>query len=443
VKNGIRAAFAAIETRLLKAASPGIRPGLSRLARLLRRLGNPENDFPAIHVVGTNGKGSTAASLDAIFRCSGRRSALYTSPHLDILGERLRMNGTSVSPTLWEAEEDMLYRALREDPFLRQMPPTFFELLTALCFCVLRSAAPDVVVMEAGMGGRLDATNAAKQVLLSVITPVALDHEEYLGTSLHSIGMEKFAVVRPRTPALYSGEPPELEELFLERCSLAKAEPYVFRRTWRVEHPVVEEEGCSYELFGPGFDGKVLKTSLVGRHQINNSALAAAGAILLGQRIPGITSSSIQAGLKATDWPGRGELLPGSPPILLDGAHNPHGARALASLLRDVWGKTQPKTILFAAMRDKDSKSSLELLRPVADRLICTSVPGMSRCETSAVLVEMAKAAGWTSPVSEEDPLRALAMAEQSASMVVVCGSLYLVGWMRSRLVPERRIDFA
>jgi folylpolyglutamate synthase/dihydropteroate synthase len=110
--------------------------------------------------------------------------------------------------------------------------------------------------MEAGMGGRLDATNAAKQVLLSVITPVAHDHEEYLGTSLRSIGMEKFAVVRPETPALYSGEPPELEDLFLERCSLAKAEPHVFRRIWCVEHPVVEEEGCSYELFGPGFDEK-------------------------------------------------------------------------------------------------------------------------------------------------------------------------------------------
>ncbi|NLD06487.1 MAG: bifunctional folylpolyglutamate synthase/dihydrofolate synthase, partial [Synergistaceae bacterium] len=187
--------FRNIETTLQYLASPGIRPGLARLSHLFLLLGNPERKFKAVHVVGTNGKGSTAATLSSILKESGCKTALYTSPHLVCFGERLLVGGEEALPEKWERALEIIETELRSSERLIADPPTYFELTTAAAFIIIAEEEVDIAVVEAGLGGRLDATNILSNVLLTLITPIGIDHSEYLGNSLDSVAKEKFAVM--------------------------------------------------------------------------------------------------------------------------------------------------------------------------------------------------------------------------------------------------------
>ncbi len=210
--------FNYLESRLINISSPGVRPGLKRISRLLASLGNPHLGIPAVHVVGTNGKGSTAASLSAIFSASGYRTALYTSPHLIHMGERLKINEQMVAEEKWSDHFKRLDAALKEDGRLKSDPPTLFELITALSLSIMAEEMPNVAIVEAGLGGRLDATNLINPVAMSVITSIAMDHESFLGDTIFKIGEEKLAVLRPHGRAFFSGEPEELVPLFKALC---------------------------------------------------------------------------------------------------------------------------------------------------------------------------------------------------------------------------------
>jgi len=434
---GVENPWDPLEDRLMKAASPGIRPGLARISRLLGLLGHPERAVPALHVVGTNGKGSTCAFLDSILRAQGYRTALYTSPHLEYPGQRLTLGGNPLSPQEWERAAEEIWGALDRDQELRANPPTFFELVTAVTFCLLRIQAPDVVVLEAGLGGRLDATNMASRVLLSVVTPIAKDHEEFLGSTLEAIAAEKFAVIRPGGRAIFAGEPPELEGAFRDRALRGGIEGRVLSSEWRLREEALSPAGGRFSLYGRSKGWEGLEISLLGPHQLRNAALAVAGLDLIGDILP-VTEGALRKGLSLARWPGRGELFPGDPPVLLDGAHNPHGVAALTETLGRLWGPRAPRTVVFASMKDKDYQGALRQLLAVGSELICTRVTGNARSAAPDDLLRQARHAGWRDVSSVEVPEEALARARARGRLVVVCGSLYLLGILRPLLTEGR-----
>ena len=228
--------FSSLEKLIQLNSSPGIRPGLDRIKSLLDILGNPQNSFSSIHIVGTNGKGSTTAFLESILRTHGLRTGQYTSPHLVDMSERVLVNGNPLPPETWNRIVRKVIQAISTDIRLSNDPPSFFETLTASAFLMMEEEDIDIAVVEAGMGGRLDATNLLGKVLLSVITPIAMDHAEFLGNSIKEIAFEKFSVIRNRGRAIFSGGGKDLEDLFLQVCAEKNAKGTILDRKWIVVH---------------------------------------------------------------------------------------------------------------------------------------------------------------------------------------------------------------
>ncbi|MEA4881986.1 MAG: folylpolyglutamate synthase/dihydrofolate synthase family protein [Synergistaceae bacterium] len=430
--------FEELEGYFSSIASPGIRPGLERIEMLLESLGRPQDRFPAVHIVGTNGKGSTAAFTESILRSSGYRTALYTSPHLESPAERLQIAGKTLSLKDWSRAALTAGEALSSTPPLRENPPTFFEIVTAAAFLLCEEKGIDIAVVEAGLGGRLDATNLLGRVVLTLIASISIDHSEFLGNSIESIAAEKFAVMRPSVPAWFSGSPPELIPLFLETAEKIGALPHVAPLENTPSGVSLSEEGVRFALTLFGREVP-FSPSLAGAYQVENALLAISGALSLKSSFPGITLGSIQEGIARARWPGRFEILRKDPPLILDGGHNPEGIRRLVETVRTLYGDRK-LAIVFAAMKDKEYSQSLSLLQCIGSALHCTAVPGHDRAAPPSLLAEAARTAGWPEKQIREfgDPFAALEAAEQTGEGVLCCGSLYLVGFLRERLRRER-----
>ena len=428
------ASFGELEAFLGSLSSAGIRPGLDRIGALLHRLGNPENRFPSVHIVGTNGKGSTAAFTERILRESGYRTALYTSPHLESPSERLLLDGVPLPLGKWYSASLTVAGAMKEDPLLRNDPPSFFETVTAVAFLLCAEEGVDIAVVEAGLGGRLDATNLLGRVVLTLVASISMDHTEFLGNTLESIAGEKFAVMRKGTPAFFSGSPTSLVPLFLRRASEIGAEAHVSASECSVSGLQLSEDGISY-LFRSKDTAIPIQTSLPGIYQAENSSLAAAGALRLSESFPGITPETIRCGILRAKWPGRFEVLRKEPPMVLDGGHNPDGIRRLAETLSLMW-KGKRTGIVYAAMKDKDYRQCLSLLKAPGRRLFCTCVPGMLRSASPEEIAEAALSVGWSREETRSfsDPLEAAAAAERETEAVIFCGSLYFIGFLRGPL---------
>ncbi|MDD3916664.1 MAG: bifunctional folylpolyglutamate synthase/dihydrofolate synthase [Synergistaceae bacterium] len=443
--------FEDLEDFFSRLASPGIRPGLERIARLLKQLGNPEKRFSAIHIVGTNGKGSTAAFTERILRESGYTTALYTSPHLESPAERLLFSGVPLSLEEWSACAFEVEDALNDDPTLREDPPTFFEIVTATAFLLCEHRDVDIAVVEAGLGGRLDATNLLGNICLTLITSISMDHMDFLGDTLESIAGEKFAVMRTRTPAVFSGTPAQLVPLFRSTANELGALPNTTAELCSCEEIRNESGRLSYvyRLLHPAllssiggeaksFDQNAVipvSTSLRGMYQIENSVLAISGILLLVSCFPKITSDTIRRGIAAARWPGRFETIDSTPPLVLDGGHNPGGVEKLTESLGAVYGGKKIG-VVYGCMKDKAYPECLELLRKVCSSLYCVSVPENPRAAQPELLAETARSHGWKpEDISVlHDPLEAIRVASLSNEVVVCCGSLYLIGYVKSRL---------
>lgn len=426
--------FDDVEKLVTRFASPGIRPGLDRIERLLTLLGDPQGICPAVHVVGTNGKGSTCAMLDSVFRASGYKTALYTSPHLESPGERLLVNGKPLTPERWMAAAQKTIAALEDDAVLRSDPPSYFELVTAAAFLLIAEERVEVAVVEAGLGGRLDATNLLSKVVCSAVCSISMDHTEYLGDTLEKIAGEKFAVVRSGISACYLGDAPELIPLFEEFCSRAGAFPFVVSRDARIEVASVTDEGCLFDYYAPGLKLKRARTGLVGRYQLSNAALA----LLVLSRLTGqfsrLTESAIRSGLWNARWPGRLEIVSRNPMIVLDGGHNPDGVTKLVESLAELWGNKKIG-LVYGVMKDKDYEGCLRILNGLNPAFYATCVPGMERSLSPDLLADSARGLTWRTPVrSFADPLEALDAALVENDVSVVCGSLYLIGHIRPRI---------
>lgn len=417
-----------VDSYITALSSPGINPGLERVSALLDLLGNPEAGFPSVHVVGTNGKGSTSAMIDSSFRAAGYRSALYTSPHLVHFGERLLVNGEPVTSKLWMESLKKIGSVIDENKFFRDNRPTYFEILTVAAILLMSESSLDVAVVEAGMGGRLDATNRLSDVRLSVVTPIAMDHCEYLGDTLDAVAGEKFAVVRPCGKAIFAGDGDgHLSDRFASLCDEIWAEWVVADKFYPLISVGSDFSGTSFKICSP--EGEVeLRTSLLGLYQARNGRLAYGACKLLQGDFPKMTDLTISQGLLDAHWPGRLEVIDCSKgKVIIDGAHNPHGMAALVEALPNLIGNSDIG-VVYTSMNDKDYGSVLELLSKIPCHLFCTSIPDNPRSATSNEILERVKSLDWPGPVEGCDyPEEALRRALDRHPLVLCCGSLYLV----------------
>jgi dihydrofolate synthase/folylpolyglutamate synthase len=428
---------------------------LAHMRVLLAAMNHPESAFPSVLIAGTNGKGSTAATLASILRASGLKTGLYTSPHLMRINERIRVNGEEISDDDFaglHGEVDHVAERLVEKAEL-PWHPSFFEMMTAIAFAYFARARVEIAVLEVGMGGRLDATNVVEP-LVSVITDVSLDHQKFLGNTVGEIAREKVGIIRPGGVVVTLPQQPEANDVIgntildlgARGVSAAQYVPpvspnsaqYLVPSTQKNSFSTSDSQSASnnaeylnqYPLQIMGKEIQV-RTTLVGRHQLRNVALAIAAAEELSkQGFAGITAESIERGIRETRWPGRLQVVSrdGWPEIVLDVAHNPAGAWALRSALSERY-ENRPLVFVFGAMRDKAISEMTEILFPLAERVIATR-PENPR-SASPEEIQQAGARTGTEIESVAEIPAALARARQIAvpgTVIVVTGSIYLVG---------------
>lgn len=399
----------------------GIKPGLGPMKTLLADLGAPQTGMRNVLVAGTNGKGSVARAISASLVEAGEVTGLYTSPHLQHVGERVQVSG---APTP-DAELDELIGRVR--PAAERNENTFFEVITAVALLRFAEAGVSTAVLEVGLGGRLDATNAVEPAL-SVITSVALDHTAVLGNTLELIAAEKAGILRPTVPALsgvVEGGPAEVIARRAAEIGAPLAQYGVafwgsdIRLAW-------DETSFTWRHPGAASDGAKVVSSFVGRHQVVNLALALEAAAALG-----VSLQAALAGVAAARWPGRLEPFTWKGRrVVLDGAHNPAAATALAAAIRELTGGAA--VLVFGASADKDVAGVVQLLAPLAGRVVVTRAARSPRAMHPAELAALVPGASVTDdPVSA---LRAAGELTQPGDTIVVAGSLFLVGEMRDLL---------
>jgi dihydrofolate synthase / folylpolyglutamate synthase len=410
---------------------------LEHMRVLAAALGDPQTTFPSVLIAGTNGKGSTSATLASILQAAGYRVGLYTSPHLVRVNERVRIDGAEI------ADDDFARFYFQVDDTARKLvdegklpaPPSFFESMTALAFTAFAAAGVDVAVLEVGMGGRLDATNIVEPVV-SVITDISLDHTEWLGPTITDIAREKAGILRENGVMVTLPQHPEANYALGEVATRlhvrgVNAAEYIPSRT---THSEAERNHYSLQVEGQGVE---VNSPLTGQHQQRNIALAIAAAVeLRNNHSYKFATSDIEQGIRATRWPGRMEsfTLGSGTAVLLDVGHNPAGAWALRSVLAEMEAY-KPQTLIFGCLRDKAIKELSQILFSLFDRVLLTPVDS----PRSASMDELSEAATAVGAVFEvcEDAQEALRRAEQltpSSGLIVGTGSVYLVGALRAEL---------
>jgi dihydrofolate synthase/folylpolyglutamate synthase len=411
-----------------------IKLGLSNTERLLEALNNPQSSFPSVQIAGTNGKGSTAIMLEAIARVAGLKTGLYTSPHLKIITERIRINNQEISREDF-ARLTSRVRSTAEGLVTEgvlETLPTFFEHLTAIAFAAFAEAGIQLAILETGLGGRLDATTTARAEIVA-ITPIALDHQEYLGETLVEIAAEKAAIIRPGVTAISAPQEREALDVILERCAACGVTPRL--SVSKIEVTGSDDVGRMHASFETNEDRyEKVHLGLRGRHQITNASVTIALAEALRERGFHIPRAAIIKGLENAEHAGRLELRrTGASNILFDGAHNPAGARALRDFLEEF--VQSPITLLFGAMRDKDLALIAATLFPVAQHLILTEPdnPRAATLETLARLVPQDfDSSRITLAPSASEALHAARAQTPPNGIICVTGSLYLIGEVQS-----------
>lgn len=407
-----------------------IRLGFDRIVAACAALGDPHRRFPAILVAGTNGKGSTCACLEAALRAAGRRVGLYTSPHLVSPRERIRIDGEPIGEAAFdEAVERLcdLHRPAAEPG--HPDAPTYFEAMTAIAFDRFARSGVEVAVLEVGLGGRLDATNLpGTDLRAAVVTRIGLDHVDWLGGTLAAIAAEKGAIARAGIPLVIGPQEPEARKVLLEVAAGRGALPIEVGR----DAVLVEaEEGLRFEGRRWRIDG--IRIGMRGAFQRENAAVALATLEAVAESF-GVGPEAARAGIAAARWPGRLEVVARDPEVVLDGAHNPDGARALVEAFRSCWPGVRPR-LVFGVLGDKERGPMMEALLPLAAKVhLCT--PDSPRAVPAEALLGEAKRFAAAVEV-HGSTAQALAAARGEAGangVVLVCGSLFLVGEARRLL---------
>lgn len=419
------------------ARMPAHKFDLEHMRVLARALGDPQRRFPAVLIAGTNGKGSTAATLASILHAAGHRTGLYTSPHLLRVNERIRIDADAISDAEFAAAYEHVDQAAARLVTSGELPhaPSFFEMLTAMAFEFFAMTAVEIAVLEVGMGGRLDATNVADPVL-SVITDVALDHQKFLGNTIAEIAREKTGIVRPGGVVVTLPQHPQANDVLgraIAGCGAraVSAVPFVppvspgAELVWSTQ-----PGGAARNRYPLAVMGKeiTVDSPLAGRHQLRNLALAIAAAVELNSAGFRVTADDIERGIRQARWPGRFQVAPGSPDLLFDVAHNPAGAWALRAALSERF-PGRKLAIVFGAMRDKAIGGMADILFPIADAVVLTHAASPRAATTAEIRAATARTG--CEPLLEDEVPRAVERARQlagPAGLVVITGSIYVVG---------------
>jgi dihydrofolate synthase/folylpolyglutamate synthase len=379
--------------------------GLERITAVLEALGNPERAFRVVHVAGTNGKGSTCAMIEAGLRAANIRTGLFTSPHLIEPTERIQIDGRPVSRSDFERAFNIVHEIAEKLDL--DCHPTYFETVTAMAFWLFKEKRVDTGVIEVGLGGRLDSTNVVQPVL-TVITPIDFDHEAYLGHTIEAIASEKAGILKPGVPAVFAPQRPEAAKVLDARAAELRV-PVTRADDFEIRDLHIDARGSR-------FSGIVCP--LAGEHQVDNAVTAA-----LTLRALGVSTD----GIAETRWPGRIEHVSPNPDIILDGAHNPAGARALARYLERFYGGRKI-WLVYGAMRDKAIEEVAGVLFPLASELILTA-PDTSRALRPEALAEFACRGHIEANVEAAIDYARTHAAEED--VIVITGSLFVVGEAR------------
>jgi dihydrofolate synthase / folylpolyglutamate synthase len=424
-----------------------IAPSLGRIRALTELLGDPQRTYPVIHLTGTNGKGSTAAMIESLLRADGLRTGRFTSPHVMSVTERITINGEPITDErfdeLWREIEP--YVALVDQREIDGVRMTFFEIITAMAYAAFADAPVNVAVVEVGLGGAWDATNVA-DADVAVVTPIDLDHTHLLGHTIAEITREKAGIIKPGAHAILAGQSIEAAEILLARCAEVGALP----QREGVDFGVIDRKlAVSGQLIRlSGADGPVddIFLPLYGAHQAANAgqALAAVEAFL---GLKALNPDVIREGFAQVHFPGRLELVRRSPAVVLDAAHNPHGARATAAAITEAFAFA-PLIGVIAVMGDKDARGILEVFEEIMNQVVITQVASTSRGTPAEALGDLAKEVFGSSRVSVVPRLddaieQAVALAEADvvgSPGVLITGSVVAIGEARTLLVREEPV---
>ena len=422
---------------------------IAHMRVLCSALGNPQHCFPSVLIAGTNGKGSTAATLASIIRASSHRVGLYTSPHLLRINERISIDGHPIPDDAFAAAYERVTAAATELVEAASLPhlPSFFETMTAMAFDFFATSHIDIAVLEVGMGGRLDATNVVEPIL-SVITDIDLDHQKFLGDTIGKIAREKAGILRPNIPAITLPQHPEANQVLGECMTSLGARAISATRNMASVSPASSTlvHSSSVETrFQLNVLGKEIEivSPLVGRHQLRNLALAITAAEELAAQGFHVTAESIACGVRQTSWPARFQRFAPTPrhtEIIVDVAHNPAGAWALRSALTEQLDE-RPLVLLFGAMADKAVDQMAQILWPLMRHVVLTRTAHNPRAAMPADLATLAQSLGvphsiadTVSDAVEQATAKACALGPDSA--IIVAGSIYVAGEAISLLCP-------
>ena len=397
----------------------GRRPQLERMRWLLKQAGDPQSHYPTVHIVGTNGKGSTTSYLQNILTKSGYRVGTFTSPYITRFNERISINGTEIP------DKDLISLVAKAQVLLNDLEehtdferPTEFELVTLLMFLYFNLKQVDIAIIEAGIGGRLDSTNVLSPELV-ICTSIGFDHTETLGNSLLDIANHKAGIMRENTPILLGRVSTEVEHFFNQKSHDLQAPLAVIDR----EIQLLSKDDQTIQISYDHWESPNLKLPMLGQHQENNAGLAVTAAHLLAQTFPKITDKSIQEGIEETHWPGRSEWIGNN--IYLDGAHNPQGIASLKQVLKDNFANRRVHT-LFAGLRRKPLADLLEELKDYD--ITVTSFDFFEALPLDDYPKDFKRAADYRDWLAQAE-------SANSDDLFVVTGSLYFISAVRNYLI--------
>lgn len=408
----------------------GIKLGLKNINYLLYLLGEPHKKLKIIHVAGTNGKGSTCSSISSILQSDGYKVGLYTSPHLVDFAERIKINHKPIDR---KKVSELLERI---KPYIEKVAntpsynhPTFFEVITSMAFLYFFEEQVDFLVLEVGLGGRLDATNVCEP-LISVITHIDYDHMDQLGNSLQEIAREKGGIIKPEGIVISSNQ---YEEAYNEIKKIAEEKNSLIYSIGReINYKIVKSDikGVIFDLKGIYHEYKNLHTPLLGRHQADNSATAITAIEALKIRGVNITEKAIRAGLEKVKWTGRLEIIQHKPILVLDGAHNPNGVKVVRDALKEIFSYHR-LILVLAIFADKDYKKMIQIIVPNADLIIATKTENSRATSPRIIAKEAAKYIDQNKIIVTENIPQAINCALSNSKeddLICITGSLYTVG---------------
>lgn len=405
-----------------------IKLGLETIHKLLESLGSPQTELKCIHITGTNGKGSTLAFVNHMLMAAGYKVGIYTSPALESFNERLQINGCPIEDRALSEVTEVVKAAAQEMVIQGYSEPTEFELVTAMAFVYFKSQKVDFVLLEVGMGGRRDATNVLDHALVSVITPIDLDHIDFLGDTLGKIAYEKAGIIKAGTEVVIHPQTDEVLEVIKGVCK-DEGVPLRVAPIETIEILSETSEGLCFNL-----SGKPYEITMLGAHQTRNAAVAISVIEALNASgVYNISPEAVLKGLKSARWSGRLEVMSRSPLILIDGAHNLHGAKSLAQTVKSLFSGREI-IALIGILGDKDVSGVLDELMPLVSQVICTE-PDNPRKMNAEKLADKISSYGMQVHVEKDIAMGfqlALDLERETENRMILCfGSLYLIGQLR------------